>query len=109
MFVHESLQPDVSHLSDVPTQYTVTMFIIDVSPSMGDLRLVQLPPGPDGEARSVEMTNLEWSLKYVKLKIQQMVCTSISNLLRAIEAQPIIDIRGPKNRSLWRCLIRHSW
>lgn len=49
------------------------MFIIDVSPSMGDLRTVELPPGPDGEPRSIEMTNLEWSLKYVKLKIQQMV------------------------------------
>lgn len=77
--MHEFLLADLSRLPDVPTQYTVTMFIIDVSPSMGDLRLVQLPPGPDGEARSVEMTNLEWSLKYVKLKIQQMVCAFVKS------------------------------
>lgn len=49
------------------------MFIVDVSPSMGDLRTVQLPPGPNGEERTVEITNLEWSLKYLKLKIQEMV------------------------------------
>lgn len=49
------------------------MFIVDISSSMRKSRAVELPPGPDGEDRSTEMTNLEWSLQYVKLKIQEMV------------------------------------
>lgn len=55
-------------------QYTVTMFLVDISPSMGATRTVELPPGPGGEERSVEMTNLEWALQFVKFKIQEMVC-----------------------------------
>ncbi|TCD60796.1 ATP-dependent DNA helicase II subunit 2 [Steccherinum ochraceum] len=53
--------------------YTVTMFLIDVSPTMGETREVELPEGPNGEERSIEMTNLQWSLQYVKLKIQEMI------------------------------------
>lgn len=49
------------------------MFLIDVSPSMGTLRSVELPPTPNGEQRTTEMTNLEWALQFVKLKIQEMV------------------------------------
>ncbi len=49
------------------------MFVIDVSPSMGEEHEVELVPGHDGESRSMTMTKLEWSLKYVKHKIQQMV------------------------------------
>lgn len=52
------------------------MFLIDVSASMGQTREVLLPDGPDGEERTIEMTNLEWSLQYVKLKIQEMVWAS---------------------------------
>lgn len=54
-------------------QYTVTMFMVDTSPTMGSVRTVELPPGPDGETRTTEMTNLEWALRYVKTKIQEMV------------------------------------
>ncbi|KAF9229802.1 ku80-like protein [Gyrodon lividus] len=53
--------------------YTVTMFLLDVSPSMGATRTVALPDGPNGEARSIEMTKLEWSLQFVKMKIQEMI------------------------------------
>ncbi|TFK38608.1 hypothetical protein BDQ12DRAFT_683054 [Crucibulum laeve] len=53
--------------------YTVTMFLIDTSPSMEKLRTVELPPGPHGEERTTEMTNLEWALQFVKLKIQEMI------------------------------------
>ncbi|RDB29054.1 ATP-dependent DNA helicase II subunit 2 [Hypsizygus marmoreus] len=53
--------------------YTVTMFLIDTSPSMGTVRTVDLPPGPNGEAQTAEMTNLEWALQFVKLKIQEMI------------------------------------
>jgi ATP-dependent DNA helicase 2 subunit 2 len=49
------------------------MFIVDVSATMGNTRDVQLPEGPDGEARTTEVTNLEWSLQFIKLKIQEMV------------------------------------
>lgn len=58
-------------------QYTVTMFLIDVSPSMGKLREVELSDCPEGETRTVEMTNLQWSLRFVLLKIQEMVCWPI--------------------------------
>jgi ATP-dependent DNA helicase 2 subunit 2 len=45
------------------------MFLIDISPSMGRLRTVKLA----GEDQTIEMSNLEWSLQFVKLKIQEMV------------------------------------
>lgn len=48
------------------------MFLIDLSPSMGATRTVEIPEGK-GETRSVEMTKLEWSLQFVKMKIQEMV------------------------------------
>ncbi|TDL15840.1 SPOC domain-like protein [Rickenella mellea] len=53
--------------------YTVTMFLVDVSPSMGKTRVVDLPDGPKGEKRTREMTNLEWALQFVLLKIQEMI------------------------------------
>lgn len=49
------------------------MFLIDVSPSMGNTRAVELPDGPNGKKQTREMTNLEWSLQFVLLKIQEMV------------------------------------
>ena len=48
------------------------MFLVDVSKPMGKTRTVELPPGPNGEERTTEMTNLEWALQFVKLKIQEM-------------------------------------
>ncbi len=59
-------------------QYTVTMVVIDVSPSMGKERTIDLPPGPEGEPRTKTVTNLEWSLQFVLLKIQEMVRRSPS-------------------------------
>lgn len=47
------------------------MFLVDISPSMGKVRTVDLP----GEDRSIEMTNLQWALQFIKLKIQEMVCS----------------------------------
>ncbi|KAI6022554.1 SPOC domain-like protein [Pisolithus marmoratus] len=49
------------------------MFLVDISPSMGATRTVQQTPGPNGEPRSVEISNLEWALQFVKLKIQEMI------------------------------------
>ncbi|KAI6028982.1 SPOC domain-like protein [Pisolithus marmoratus] len=53
--------------------YTVIMFLVDISPSMGATRTVQQAPGPNGEPRNVEMSNLQWALQFVKLKIQEMI------------------------------------
>ncbi|KAI0039555.1 SPOC domain-like protein [Auriscalpium vulgare] len=39
---------------------------------MGATRTVELPDGPDGDMRSVDMTHLEWALQFVMLKIQEM-------------------------------------
>ncbi|KAF9560191.1 SPOC domain-like protein [Agrocybe pediades] len=52
--------------------YTVTMFIIDVSSSMGAIRAVEVEQ-EDGKVQEVEMTNLAWGLQYAKLKIQEMI------------------------------------
>lgn len=48
------------------------MFVIDISASMGNIREVEVD-NPDGTTRVIEMTNLQWALQYVKLKIQEMV------------------------------------
>ncbi|KAF8708422.1 SPOC domain-like protein, partial [Rhizoctonia solani] len=53
--------------------YTVTMFVVDVSPSMGTMRTVFLEPAEDGTERTKEVTHLEWSLQYVMLKVQEMI------------------------------------
>ncbi|KAH9949516.1 SPOC domain-like protein [Amylocystis lapponica] len=53
--------------------YTVTMFLVDVSPSMGKFRPVEIPGAIDGEPDTIEMTNLEWSVQFVMLKIQEMI------------------------------------
>ena len=50
------------------------MFIVDVSPTMGATRTLDLPPGPNGETRTKEVTHLQWSLQFAMLKIQEMVC-----------------------------------
>ena len=55
-------------------QYTVTMFLIDVSSSMGNTREIEVEK-PDGETEILETTNLEWSLQFVKLKVQELVCS----------------------------------
>jgi len=41
---------------------------------MGKMRTVELQTS-QGQSLSKEMTNLEWSLQFVKLKIQEMVNT----------------------------------
>lgn len=58
------------------------MFLVDTSPSMRTLRTVELPPGPNEEYRSTEMTNLQWALQFVKLKVQEMVCRFCHSLGR---------------------------
>jgi len=43
------------------------MFVLDVCQSMGSPHTFTLPDG-----RTQEITNLQWALKYIKLKIQEM-------------------------------------
>ena len=50
------------------------MFLIDVSPSMGAIRTVQVETST-GQTQTVEMTHLEYGLQFIKLKIQEMVAT----------------------------------
>lgn len=49
------------------------MFLVDVSASMGKTREVAVPGTSSSEPQVIEMTNLEWSLQFVMLKIQEMV------------------------------------
>ncbi|KAG7096429.1 hypothetical protein E1B28_003866 [Marasmius oreades] len=53
--------------------YTVMMFVLDISKEMGHSRVVELPDGPHGEKRTTEITNLQWALQFIKLKIQEMI------------------------------------
>lgn len=39
---------------------------------MGNMREIDVQLA-NGETETIEMTNLEWSLQFVKLKIQEMV------------------------------------
>ena len=56
------------------------MFIVDVSPTMDTTRTLDLPPGPDGETRTKEVTHLQWALQFAMLKIQEMVYIVSSSL-----------------------------
>lgn len=76
------------------------MFLIDVSPSMGTLRSVELPPTPNGEQRTTEMTNLEWALQFVKLKIQEMVHRINRDLFLSIHGNT--DIQWSQDRPMRR-------
>ena len=50
------------------------MFLVDVSPSMGKTREIEVPATEEGgEPTYVEMTHLEYVLQFVKLKMQEMV------------------------------------
>jgi ATP-dependent DNA helicase 2 subunit 2 len=73
-------------------QYTVTMFLVDISATMANTRDVELPEGPNGEARTVEVTNLEWSLQFVKLKIQEMVRDVSDIIARVADADLFFQI-----------------
>ena len=89
-----------------PHQYTVTMFLVDVSPSMGETRVVDVPDGPNGQTRTTEMTHLEWALQFVMLKVQEMVRLSISLPLR-LSRVPRPDLQWKEDRQMRRRALRH--
>ena len=85
-------------------QFTVTMFLIDVSKSMGKKRQIELPgQNPNDEPYHKEITNLEWGLQFVKLKIQEMVGNVSSDVPCSY---CLADIQWPENRQM-RC--DHLW
>ncbi|KAJ7071583.1 SPOC domain-like protein [Mycena amicta] len=49
--------------------YTVTMFIVDVGPSMARIRTHD----PDGNELPNQISSLQWGLQFVKLKVQEMI------------------------------------
>ena len=65
-------------------QYTVTMFLIDVSSSMANTREIEVEK-PNGETEIIEMTNLEWTLQFVKLKVQELVCSRSRQIIYVYE------------------------
>ena len=58
-------------------QHIMTMFLVDVSPSMGTMRTLKHPPVPGGEERNIETTSLEWALQFVKYKIKEVVRANV--------------------------------
>ena len=75
------------------------MFVLDISSSMAKRRIVDLPPGPGGEKRSTEMSNLEWALRFVKTKTQEMVS---AYLVLQNSSQLSADLQWQKDREMWR-------
>ncbi|KAJ7674432.1 SPOC like C-terminal domain-containing protein [Mycena rosella] len=71
--------------------YTVTMFVVDIGPTMAKLRTHD----PDGNELGEEITNLQWGLQFVKLKIQEMVGHSPQCHLTLFPSRPT-DINGRK-------------
>jgi len=67
---------------------------------MGATRTVELPPTHSGQERTTEMSNLEWALQFVKLKIQEMVrYYQIPPLLFTNHHNP--DFQWPQDRPMW--------
>ena len=73
------------------------MFLVDVSPSMGKMREVEVPLA-NGEVQVVEMTNMEWALQFVKLKVQEMVSTGCSSVVTSFIS--LADIQWSQDRSV---------
>jgi hypothetical protein len=66
-----------THIYAYTRKSTATIFIVDVSPTMGRTRTLELPAGPNGEFNTKQVTHLQWSLQFAMLKIQEMVCSKI--------------------------------
>jgi len=46
---------------------------------MGKMREVEIPAEPGKPSRTIQMTNLEWALQFVLLKVQELVSTFFAN------------------------------
>ena len=81
------------------------MFLVDVSPSMGNTREVEVPQ-PNGEVHLIEMTNLEWALQFVKLKVQEMVMYYLLLTTGFMNALP--DLQRAQNGPVWCHFVRYG-
>jgi ATP-dependent DNA helicase 2 subunit 2 len=50
---------------------------------MGKMREVEIPSEPGSSPKRVEITNLEWALQFVLLKIQELVRSSFPRMFSA--------------------------
>lgn len=53
----------------------VGRFVIDVSKTMGKMREIEIPSEPGKAPQKTRITNLEWALQFVLLKVQELVCS----------------------------------
>ena len=82
------------------------MFLVDISPSMGKMRAVEIPGPSGGDAEVIEMTNLEWSLQFVMLKIQEMVCPTREARAHPAKTDSHSDLQWTQDRQVWRHPLR---
>ena len=68
---------------------------------MGKKREVELEDGTTGQTKVVEMTNLEWALRYIKLKIQDLVRSLLDMLKPCADYSHCIQIYN--NRKTDQC------
>lgn len=59
---------------------------------MGKMREVEVVDGLTGDIRTIETTNLDWSLQYVKLKIQEMVCSALRVISISLLPDHVLDL-----------------
>jgi hypothetical protein len=76
------------------------MFVLDVSPSMGQTRDVELPGDDETMPRTTTMSNLQWALQYVMYKIQEMV-SLLDSFFRTRNAYEVADFLWQKDGSMW--------
>lgn len=58
---------------------------------MGKSRVIELPEDNTGEIGTLKLTNLEWSLQFVMLKIQEMVRCHVKDI--CFKSISVIDIQ----------------
>ena len=75
---------------------------------MAKTRAVEVPS--DDGIVTIEMTNLEWGLQYVKLKIQEMVRRASPDPFKRTSSNPIFsaDIQRQENGPVRRGRIRNA-
>jgi hypothetical protein len=56
-------------------------FVVDVSSSMGKMREIEVPTEPGKPSKRVQITNLEWALRFVMLKVQELVSKEAVTLI----------------------------
>ncbi len=71
---------------------------------MGRMREVAVSGTSGSESEVIEITNLEWSLQFVMLKIQEMVCLPTPRLVPYSTVN--VDLQWKEDRPMWRHPLR---